>query len=98
MQAERYHPYGSSSSTSEPESSRPYRKPWTAEEDGIVRSAVANYGVRAWPLVAALTPGRSGKQCRERWHNHLDAAVKKEPWSLQEERMLYQLQDELGNR
>ena len=63
-----------------------------------MRSAVASYGVRAWPLVASMTPGRTGKQCRERWHNHLDLAVKKEPWSIAEERMLLQLQQEYGNR
>lgn len=77
---------------------RPYRKPWTAEEDEMVRQSVKHYGVRAWPTVAALVPGRSGKQCRERWHNHLDDAVKKEPWTIKEERKLYQLQQTFGNR
>ena len=77
---------------------KPYRKPWTAEEDEAVRMAVQAYGVRQWPLVAALCPGRTGKQCRERWHNHLDTAVKKEPWSVREERALLELQRALGNR
>jgi hypothetical protein len=25
---------------------------------------------------------RSGKQCRERWYNHLSPAINKQPWSL----------------
>lgn len=78
--------------------SRKFRKPWTTDEDTVVRHAVANYGVRAWSEVAMLLPGRTGKQCRERWHNHLDDAVKKEPWSKCEERMLFQLQSTFGNR
>lgn len=41
---------------------------------------------------------RTGKQCRERWFNHLDSAVRKEPWSIQEECKLVQLQQSLGNR
>jgi hypothetical protein len=45
-----------------------------------------------------MCPGRTGKQCRERWHNHLDTAVKKEPWSLREERMIVELQGAFGNR
>ena len=77
---------------------RPYRKPWTVEEDEAVRAAVAAVGVRQWPLVAEMCPGRTGKQCRERWHNHLDTAVKKEPWSLREERMIVELQGAFGNR
>lgn len=77
---------------------RPYRKPWTVEEDEAVRAAVAAVGVRLWPLVAEMCPGRTGKQCRERWHNHLDTAVKKEPWSLREERMIVELQGAFGNR
>lgn len=77
---------------------RPYRKPWSADEDEAVRAAVTTYGVRQWPLVAAMCPGRTGKQCRERWHNHLDTAVKKEPWSVREERMIVELQAKFGNR
>lgn len=77
---------------------RPYRKPWTVEEDEAVRAAVATVGVRQWPLVAEMCPWRTGKQCRERWHNHLDTAVKKEPWSLREERMIVELQAKFGNR
>jgi hypothetical protein len=34
---------------------------------------------------------RSGKQCRTRWLNHLDPAIKKEPWTEAEERVIYQV-------
>ena len=67
-------------------SQRPFRKPWTHAEDEAVRSAVTAHGLGAWSLVAALVPGRTGKQCRERWYNHLDANVNKEPWSIEEVR------------
>ena len=45
------------------------RKQWTTEEDELVRRCVGIYGTRAWTLVAQDLPGRTGKQCRERWHN-----------------------------
>lgn len=80
------------------EPSRPFRKPWTQDEDEAVRHAVTAHGTRAWSLVAKLVVGRTGKQCRERWYNHLDASVRKEPWSIDEERMLCQLQETYGNR
>lgn len=77
---------------------RVQRRPWTKAEDAVVRQMVAREGIRAWSLVAAKLKGRTGKQCRERWHNHLDDSVKKEPWTLAEERKLLELQRHLGNR
>ncbi|KAL3897463.1 MAG: hypothetical protein SGPRY_013049, partial [Prymnesium sp.] len=80
------------------EKKRVQRRPWTNAEDTIVRQMVALEGTRAWPVVAAQLKGRTGKQCRERWHNHLDDSVKKEPWTVAEERMLLELQRHFGNR
>lgn len=42
--------------------------------------------------------GRIGKQCRERWHNHLNPLIKKEQWADQEEWLLYLSHKALGNR
>lgn len=38
---------------------------------------VAKYGSKRWSLIASRIAGRIGKQCRERWLNHLDPDVKK---------------------
>jgi hypothetical protein len=32
---------------------------------------------------------RSGKQCRTRWLNHLDPAIKKDPWTEAEEQVAF---------
>ncbi|XP_071926189.1 transcription factor MYB119-like [Coffea arabica] len=42
--------------------------------------------------------GRAGKQCRERWHNHLRPDIKKDTWSLEEERLLVEAHMQVGNR
>jgi hypothetical protein len=42
--------------------------------------------------------GRIGKQCRERWHNHLNPAICKTAWSEEEDRAILQSHKELGNR
>ena len=53
------------------------RRVWTAEEDEAIRRLVDKHGTSNWTFIAdslALScnsPGRSGKQCWERWHNHL---------------------------
>ncbi len=39
---------------------------WTDEEDEIVRSMVAEFGLKSWSHIASKLKGRLGKQCRER--------------------------------
>ena len=51
--------------------------PWLAEEDALLRELVKQGGAKKWSVIAESIPGRAGKQCRERWLNHLDSAVKK---------------------
>ncbi len=43
-------------------------------------------------------PGRIGKQCRERWFNHLDPSIKKGDWARDEEIIIYEAQRHFGNR
>ncbi len=42
--------------------------------------------------------GRIGKQCRERWHNHLNPDICKSPWTDEEDRIILQTHSDLGNK
>ncbi|CAM9807611.1 unnamed protein product [Chrysoparadoxa australica] len=77
-----------------------HKGPWTEEEDRMVLEAVKKYGVGQvkWTKIAEKMAGRVGKQCRERWFNHLDPSIKKGEWSAEEEDILFQAQAYLGNR
>lgn len=70
---------------------------WTAEEDAILREKRAFYG-RKWAKIAAHLPGRQGKQCRERFVNHLDPELKKGEWTDDEEAILIAMHEQYGNR
>ena len=35
---------------------------------------------------------------RRRWLNHLDPSIKKDPWTPEEERIIYDAQKSLGNK
>lgn len=60
---------------------------------------VETYGPQNWSLVAkTLGTGRNGKSCRLRWFNQLDPSLKKEPFNAEEEEMIIQKHNELGNR
>lgn len=65
--------------------------PWTLEEDALLEEAVSVNGERRWSTIALSLPGRIAKQCRERWHNHLQPNISKEAWTEQED-----LQIQLG--
>lgn len=56
---------------------------WTVEEDEQLRQLVENHGTGNWTLIAESLPDRTGKQCRERWHNHLGEGIKKGEWTEQ---------------
>lgn len=72
--------------------------PWSLEEDKKLIFLVRSFGP-AWSIIAEkMSSIRNGKQCRERWHNHLDPKVRKNPFTEKEEEKIKKLQNILGNR
>eukprot|EP00966_Prymnesium_polylepis_P131893 3050097-Prymnesium_polylepis.1 len=67
------------------------KRAWTLEEDALLRELVARHGPARWSSIATKLGGREGKQCRERWINHLDESVSKEEWSADEDSLLAHL-------
>ncbi|CAD5331379.1 unnamed protein product [Arabidopsis thaliana] len=53
---------------------------------------------RKWAVISEKLEGRAGKQCRERWHNHLRPDIKKDSWSEEEERLLVEAHTRIGNK
>lgn len=75
-----------------------HKGPWTKEEDEKVIELVARYGPKKWTLIARHLRGRIGKQCRERWHNHLNPNIKKTAWTEDEDKIIYQAHKQWGNQ
>eukprot|EP00053_Salpingoeca_punica_P008610 m.77035 g.77035 ORF g.77035 m.77035 type:complete len:372 (+) comp14674_c1_seq9:216-1331(+) len=72
--------------------------PWTKEEDEMVVELVKKFGPKRWSVIASHLKGRIGKQCRERWHNHLSPDIKKTPWTEEEDRIILHAHYTLGNK
>ena len=51
-----------------------------------------------WTVLAKSVRGRTPKQCRERWFNHLDPNVNKGPWTPEEDQIIWEAQLKMGNR
>ncbi|KAI4300341.1 hypothetical protein L6164_033730 [Bauhinia variegata] len=73
--------------------------PWLQEEDEQLIFFVTRLGERRWDSLAKVTGlRRSGKSCRLRWMNYLRPNLKHGPFSAEEERLIFQLQQQWGNK
>ena len=56
----------------------------------MLKNLIVEHGTSNWTKVGESFPERTGKQCRERWYNHLDPCVKKGEWTSEVEDLEYQ--------
>jgi len=71
---------------------------WTRHEDETIINFVSVNGTKNWKKLATFLPGRIGKQCRERWKNHLDPKNSKGSWTEEEDVHLIDLHTKYGNQ
>eukprot|EP01022_Parablepharisma_sp_SALTPOND_P008452 TRINITY_DN136044_c1_g1_i1.p1 TRINITY_DN136044_c1_g1~~TRINITY_DN136044_c1_g1_i1.p1 ORF type:complete len:380 (-),score=22.89 TRINITY_DN136044_c1_g1_i1:272-1411(-) len=70
------------------------KSPWGEREDGLLKEIMRINHDLSWTAIAekfnAKTSAskRTGKQCRERWRNHLDPKINKDPWNDSEDIIL----------
>ena len=77
------------------------RPQWQKQEDKKLKNLANKYTAKnlsvKWVVIADSLPGRTGKQCRERFHNHLVPKLKKGKWSEEEMQIILRWQAKLGN-
>lgn len=72
---------------------------WTTEEDKALMDAIKVHEFNmVWTKIATAVPGRTGKQCRERYLNHLTPAVKLSSWSVTEDATIFRLYKVEGSK
>ena len=77
------------------------KRKWSTNEDNELRSlvyAMDTWRRKSWSWVAERITARSGKQCRERWTQHLDPAINKGPWLPEEDLVILQERARIGNQ
>jgi hypothetical protein len=73
-----------------------FKHRFTPQEDVQLSEAVRRWEIGSWAAVAREIPGRSARQCRERWTNYLDPTLEQTPLSPTEELLLDRKFAELG--
>lgn len=73
------------------------RKKFSPEEDKALQELVEQYGAKNWDKIAELMPGRTGRQCRDRYRNYLIPGFFNGQWSQEEDNLLRQKYLEFGS-
>ncbi|KAL7098425.1 hypothetical protein ACP275_09G017300 [Erythranthe tilingii] len=72
---------------------------WSPEEDEKLQNYITKFGVGCWSSVPKLAGlQRCGKSCRLRWINYLRPDLKRGMFSQEEENLIINLHEALGNR
>lgn len=71
---------------------------WMPNEDNLLQEGIQRFGLGQWTKIAKLVPGRSAKQCRERWTGQLDPKINHSEWTSQEDYFLCAIHVKLGNQ
>ena len=75
-----------------------FKSAWSDEEDSLLLKIVHKEGPKSWSKIAKYFQNRKGKQCRERWHNHLNPQIKKDKWTEEEDLILVSCHYLFGNK
>lgn len=69
---------------------------FTVDEDQKLKQLIDMFGPRKWNQIAMSLPGRTGRQCRDRYQNYLSPSLINGPWSIEEDQLLKQKVLEIG--
>lgn len=74
----------------------PARTKFSPQEDQRLKEIVGRLGTANWDKVALELGGRTARQCRDRYNNYLQPSINNNPWTIEEEYILYQKYQEIG--
>tara|TARA_B100001094_G_scaffold100626_1_gene96787 strand:- start:1081 stop:2028 length:948 start_codon:yes stop_codon:yes gene_type:complete len=80
----------------DPKNSTSYQQ-WKKHEDDLLEEAVRKNGKCTWSQISDMVPGKTGKQCCDRWRVHLKGATGRNVWGKQDDAALEKAVHELGH-
>lgn len=74
------------------------RKMFSPHEDAIIVTLASQQEKKDWKYIASCLPGRTARQVRERFRNHLSPGLENGPWTREEDDLLRRLFKEYGSK
>jgi hypothetical protein len=74
------------------------KRRFTTAEDAALQHLVKTLGHRNWEQIAQVLPGRTARQCRERYENYLTEIVSTSPWTTADDERLARIANDCGHR
>lgn len=71
---------------------------FSREEDEMLKMFVSKLGAKKWRLISSLMPGRTQKQCRDRYMNYLAPGFIRTEWTNEEDDLLLEKYHLYGSR
>ncbi|KAJ3447925.1 myb protein-related [Anaeramoeba flamelloides] len=72
--------------------------PWVELEDQLLCVAIEKCGAQKWSNISTFVPGRTSKQCRERWKNKIDPNICNDPLTENEKNKVNLLVQKKGRK
>lgn len=73
------------------------KKKFTPEEDSKIIQLVGDEKYPCWHFISQQIPGKTARQCRERYQHYLSPSISNAPWTEEENQLLETLQQQYGN-
>lgn len=74
------------------------KRKFTKEEDSKLCQLVKQYGAKKWDEIARNVPGRTGRQCRDRYKNYLCPGYFNGEWTKEEDQLLCEIFNSMPNK
>ena len=65
-----------------------HRVKFSQQEDEMLLSLISKNGPQNWNIISKSMPGRTAKQCRDRYCNYLSVPNNNRPWNEEEDQLL----------
>ena len=74
------------------------RRKFTPQEDETLKLLIYKSGSFNWKRISEFMPGRSAKQCRDRYFNYLSEEITSDPWRKEEDEILLTYLSYIGTK
>jgi hypothetical protein len=72
------------------------KRKFTPDEDLTLRTLVERCGTKSWEDIAKEMPGRTARQCRDRYNNYLLGSLVMSPWTPEEDAIIVERYRQIG--